>query len=85
MEALTLDDLGNINFAQNRCIGCGLCVGVCPSSALQLVLREEPQQPKIPRNTIGTYLNLSKARGLDNMLTNLWIILRSFLKKMVPK
>ena len=85
MEALTLDDLGYINFAQNRCIGCGLCVGVCPSSALQLVLREEPQQPKIPRNTAGTYLNLAKARGLDNVLANLWIILRSFLKKMVPK
>jgi len=63
-----MDDSGEIHFAQERCIGCGLCVGVCPSGALQMALWYEPEQPKIPRNTADTYVRLAKARGVGSLL-----------------
>lgn len=85
MEALTLDKQGEIHFSQGRCIGCGLCVGVCPSGALQLGLRAETDQPKIPKNTTSTYLELSKARGFENVLKNFWVIFRSLIRQIISK
>lgn len=85
MEALTEDAQGGIHFAQERCIGCGLCVGVCPSTALQMVPKAELEQPRIPKNTINTYINISKARGLGNIASNLWVILRSWLRQTLSR
>jgi len=68
MAALRMDDSGEIHFAQERCIGCSLCVGVCPSGALEMTLRDELEQPKIPRNTVDTYVRLAKARSLGSLL-----------------
>lgn len=81
MAALTENAQGGVSFARERCIGCGLCVGVCPSEALQLVSRAELEQPKIPKKTVNTYVNLSKARGLGNLASNAWVILRSLLRQ----
>ncbi len=81
MAALTEDAQGEVSFAQERCIGCGLCVGVCPSEALQMVLRAALEQPNIPKNTVDTYITLSKARGLGNVTNNAWLILRSLLRR----
>lgn len=85
MAALTEDAHGEVSFAQQRCIGCGLCVGVCPSEALQMVPKAELEQPRIPKNTVNTYINLSKARGLGNIASNLWVILRSWLKQTLTR
>lgn len=62
MAALTLDDEGLVNFQQVRCIGCGLCVTLCPNQAMHMVLRPVEQQPTIPRNTLGTFVSIAKAR-----------------------
>jgi len=43
-------------------------VGVCPSGALEMALRDEPEQPKIPRNTADTYVQIAKARGVGSLL-----------------
>ncbi|MGB4595395.1 MAG: 4Fe-4S binding protein [Anaerolineaceae bacterium] len=81
MEALNQDEHGGIKFAQERCIGCGLCIGVCPNEALELVRRSELELPRIPRNTFNTYLSLSKARGLGNVLSNFWVIFRTLIRQ----
>jgi ferredoxin len=36
-----------------RCIGCGACVGVCPSEALRLVEKERPAAP--PETHVALY------------------------------
>jgi Na+-translocating ferredoxin:NAD+ oxidoreductase subunit B len=46
-----------------RCIGCGLCVSTCPSGALTLARKPAAQQPRIPFNTLSTYVQLGRARG----------------------
>jgi electron transport complex protein RnfB len=81
MAALTEDEHGAVNFAQQRCIGCGLCVEVCPSDALHMVRRVDLEQPKIPKNTVDNYFQIAKSRGLGNLLTNFWIILRTFVRQ----
>ena len=45
MGALSLVD-GIAVLNQELCIGCGLCVTVCPVEAITLVRREDP--PKVP-------------------------------------
>lgn len=75
MEALTMDDSGMIKYEQLRCIGCGLCVSVCPTEAVKMILKSEADQPKIPKNTTGTYLQIAKARGISKIfpLINMFI------------
>ena len=42
----------NINFTLNHdiCIGCGICVGVCPSSAITMIVRDGRFLPSINNN-----------------------------------
>jgi Pyruvate/2-oxoacid:ferredoxin oxidoreductase delta subunit len=47
----------------DHCIGCGLCVTTCPSGALTLVRKPESEQPVVPKDTLGTYINVGRARG----------------------
>ena len=44
MDALGTVD-GETAVDHGRCIGCGACVGVCPSEALRLVEKERPAAP----------------------------------------
>jgi ferredoxin len=41
MEALRLE-LVDLRLDESRCIGCGLCMYVCPVDALKLVARINP-------------------------------------------
>jgi Fe-S-cluster-containing hydrogenase component 2 len=62
MDALKLTDNG-VAVKSDRCIGCGLCVTTCPTGTLALSRKPRSEQPKVPKNTIGTYVRLSQARG----------------------
>jgi Fe-S-cluster-containing hydrogenase component 2 len=44
MDALTIEDDIAVLDAE-RCIGCGVCVSVCPTGALRLELREGAPVP----------------------------------------
>jgi len=57
MEALT-EQQGTISFNADRCIGCGLCVSECPTGAMTLVRKSASEQPKIPLNTLHTYVKM---------------------------
>ena len=81
MGALTMDNSGVIHFEQHRCIGCGLCVSVCPSKAVKMVQKTEDAQPKIPKNTTGTYLNIARKRGLSNVFS----LVNMFIKHLIGK
>ena len=76
MAALVESHFEQIQFDPVRCIGCGLCISWCPSGALVLALKPPDSQPRIPKNTTWTYLNLAERRGLNNLLANLWHIIR---------
>jgi ferredoxin len=79
MAALVETSQGPVDFDPNRCIGCGLCTSRCPSSALTMVVKPGQDQPRIPKNTTWTYLNLARRRGGQNLLANLWHILKKQL------
>ena len=68
MDALTEDGKDGIKFEPVRCIGFGLCVSVCPTGAVQIVPKSTPEQPKIPKNTAITYLNIARSQGLGKVL-----------------
>ena len=63
MEAISLDD-GYASLDLDRCIGCGLCVPTCPSEALSLVRKPEAEQPQVPKDVVGSYLQMGRARGM---------------------
>lgn len=85
MEALTMDNSGIITFEQQRCIGCGLCVSVCPTEAVKMVLKTEADQPRIPKNTTGTYLNIAKTRGIGKIFVLIDLFIKHIFGKMVQK
>ena len=43
-----VDDIAVID--RDKCLGCGLCVTTCPSSAIKLIARPEQEQVKPPEN-----------------------------------
>ena len=81
MDALTQDDAGQIQFTTMRCIGCGLCVGVCPTNAMQIVRKSAADQPRIPRNTVNTYIGVASKRGLGVLLRNVWHIAKAYVSQ----
>ena len=83
MAALTLDELDNINFEQDRCIGCGLCVGLCPTGSIRLVRKPETEQPKIPKNTTNTYLNIARTRGISKVLALINMLIKHIFGKLM--
>jgi len=81
MGALTMDEFGEVHLAQIRCIGCGLCVSVCPSNAVQVVQKAKGEQPKIPKTTTGTYLNIARERGLSNVFALVNMVIKHIFGK----
>jgi Fe-S-cluster-containing hydrogenase component 2 len=75
MDTLAMDDPGQINFESVRCIGCGLCTGVCPTGSMKLVIKPEPEQPKIPRDTTETYIQIARVQGVGKLfnLVKMWL------------
>ncbi|MRR31529.1 4Fe-4S dicluster domain-containing protein, partial [bacterium] len=61
MEALTQPH-GELTYNADRCIGCGLCVSQCPTGAMSLVRKPASDQPKIPLNTLHTYVKMGWQR-----------------------
>lgn len=62
---------------ENRCIGCGLCVTKCPTSAIRLVRRKDAKAP--PRTTDAMYLRMYRDRfGLTGLV-------RAGLRKVLGK
>ena len=62
MDAITVDDTAHVD--PDRCIGCGLCVPTCDFEAMTLRETDPAKHYVPPRNTVATYLNLAKDRGL---------------------
>jgi formate hydrogenlyase subunit 6/NADH:ubiquinone oxidoreductase subunit I len=79
MNALTLNDEDRVTFEPGRCIGCGLCVGVCPTGAVTLTHKPGSEQPKIPKDTTSTYVNIAKAQGIGKLLVLLKMLMRSVI------
>jgi len=52
VEAVAETDDGSYRVIGERCIGCGVCVVSCPTEAMQLVPRPEPEHTTPPRNII---------------------------------
>ena len=52
VEAVAETDDGGYRVIGERCIGCGVCVVSCPTEAMQLVSRPEPEHTTPPRNII---------------------------------
>ena len=62
MDAITVDDTAFVD--PGRCIGCGLCVPTGDYEAMTLHEINPDTHYVPPRNTVATYLNLAKDRGL---------------------
>lgn len=52
VEALEETDGGEYRVIEERCIGCGVCVVTCPTEAMNLVERPEPERTVPPRNIV---------------------------------
>jgi len=48
---------------EEKCIGCGLCIGTCPSEAIQLVRKKERVPP--PADEMEWYEQRARDRGVD--------------------
>ena len=62
LDAITVDDTAHVDPV--RCIGCGLCVPTCYFEAMTLRETDPAKNYVPPSNTVDTYLNLAKDRGL---------------------
>ncbi len=62
MGAVDLSETAEI--IEHRCIGCGLCVTACDFEAVRLVEKEPEARRVPPANTMETYINIARERGL---------------------
>ena len=82
MDALEELPSGAIHLSPERCIGCGLCTTRCPTGALVLERKTPKEQPKIPRNTTATYLQLAAKRGWGTLIANGWLLVRAWFESL---
>lgn len=62
MDAISMDDVAVVDLT--RCIGCGVCAASCDFDAITLKTKDEDQKWVPPENTVETYMNIAKERGL---------------------
>jgi Fe-S-cluster-containing hydrogenase component 2 len=43
VNAISFDDVAVVDL--DKCLGCGLCAGTCPTEAIRLHLREDRKEP----------------------------------------
>jgi Fe-S-cluster-containing hydrogenase component 2 len=59
------DDAAEID--QDRCIGCSLCVNVCPPQAIQLKQKPENERVTPPETGMHMFMEIAKRRGVVPM------------------
>jgi len=73
MEAITVENKSAI-LDLDRCIGCGLCVTTCPTSALKLLKKAKETIP--PTNAAMLYINILKEKyGKKKMIMKMFKLL----------
>ena len=65
MDAILEDD-GDYRVSTRRCIGCGVCVTTCPSEAIEMNLRGEPDLDVISKNMVEWGQRRLAVRGLSS-------------------
>ena len=83
MEVLTMDNQDKVVFNQLRCIGCGLCVTVCPSQSVKIIRKPVSIQPRMPKNTLDTYLKLAFKRKSWKVFDVISLVIKSFVDRMI--
>ena len=69
MEAISLPEQVSV-VERERCIGCGLCVSVCPAEAISLQPRPESERIEPPEDLRAWMAERARERGiaLDEVL-----------------
>lgn len=50
---------------KEKCIGCGLCIGTCPSEAIQLLRKQAEEMVSPPGDEMAWYEERGRQRGVD--------------------
>ena len=62
MDAVVVEETARVD--AERCIGCGLCVANCEFDSIELEPVEPSERWEPPKNTVETYMNIAKEKGL---------------------
>ena len=81
MEAVSVDE-GFAVVDLERCIGCGLCVTTCSTSAMQLRRKPQSEQRSVPANSVLSYLQLARQRGVLKPGELAWLMVKSKIDRM---
>jgi Fe-S-cluster-containing hydrogenase component 2 len=64
MEAITMNKDGVAQVDLDRCIGCGLCVTICPSEAISLIPKPDANRRIPPAKGGEQMMQIAKNRGV---------------------
>ena len=64
MDAIVEGD-GAYQVLAERCIGCGVCVSVCPTESISTVRRPEKEQNTPPEDLVQWYVERAAERGVE--------------------
>lgn len=62
MDAIVIGATDMAEIDLDRCIGCGLCVNVCPEEAIHLELKPENERLMPPETGVHTFMEIAKRR-----------------------
>jgi electron transport complex protein RnfB len=74
MDAIT-HQTGRFAVSADRCIGCGVCAPVCPTDAIRLVRRPEPDQTVPPKDIVHWSVDRLSSRSgpLTRLALRTWL------------